>query len=625
VFAAGLTPIADGDIFWHLAGGRQMVQDRAWLRVDPFSVSALGRPWIDVHWLFQLGAYATYCLGDLRALVLAKAALTTAGALGLLYLVEREAGRRLRLPFALALVAALFAARHLLLVRPVILTVLFITAFLLVLERFRHHGRWQTLLVLPALQIFWVNCQGLAPIGLVLVAASLLGALVSGGRSAFVAERGPGGWRPLAVVLGLCAAASFITPYGTAAALLPVRLLLRITPAGANVFAREVAENIPPFVLARTAPGQIAGLPVYLGCLAVAFVLARRGLRLSRLLLVAIFTILALMANRNILLLYWIATPLMALEVAPTLVALAQAAARRARAAPSILFGLGVAALAALDGVAVLAAVREPALAVPTPFRFPTESTLRLAGRPGQAAVFTADHQGGYLIWTSFPRYRPYLDTRLILRTGEEFAEYLDLLAHPERFDAFQARHHFGYAVLPTAYPDRYLGLAQHLASRPDWTLLFTDGSEALFAYRASEPGVDLGARETTRSLLASLAERYGQSPVLLAAARVNLARLDLVLGHGDEAENILVAMPDPAARALHGRCRLVAGDLDGAETIARALLEGDADDVASLNLLALVALARGDPPAAASAVRRALRADPFDAEARAMLERLRQ
>jgi hypothetical protein len=625
VFAAGLTPIADGDIFWHLAAGRQLLQERAWLSADPFSVSALGRPWIDVHWLFQLGAYAIYRLGDLRALVLAKAALTTAGALGMLHLVEQEAGRRLRLPFALALVAALFAARHLLLVRPVVVTLLFVTAFLLVLARFRQHGRPRTLLALPALQILWVNCQGLAPIGLALVAASLLGALASRDRSAFVAERGPGGWRPLAWVLGLCVVASFITPYGAAGALLPVRLFLRITPAGANVFAREVAENIPPFVLARSAPGQIAGLPLYLGCLAVAFALARRGLHLSRLLLVAIFTTLALMANRNILLLYWVATPLMALEVAPALLALTQAAARRVRAAPLILLGLGVTALAALDGVAALAAAREPTLAAPTPFRFPTESARRLVARPGQGPVFTADHQGGYLIWTGFPRYRPYLDTRLILRTGDEFAEYLDLLAHPERFDAFQERHHFAYAVLPTGYPDRYLGLAQHLASSPAWTLIFTDGSEALFAHRTGEPGVDLGARETTQSLLAALAERHGQSPVLLAAARVNLAKLDLVLGHADEAEHILVAMPDPAARALYARCRLVAGDLDGAEIIARALLESDADDVASLNLLALVALARGDQPAALSAIRRALHVDPFDAEARALLEQLRQ
>ena len=48
-FLAALGPIADGDIYWHLAAGRRMLQDHALLRVDPFTLSAAGRPWIDVH------------------------------------------------------------------------------------------------------------------------------------------------------------------------------------------------------------------------------------------------------------------------------------------------------------------------------------------------------------------------------------------------------------------------------------------------------------------------------------------------------------------------------------------------------------------------------------------------
>src|SRR4051794_6894620 len=213
VVAAGLTPVADGDIFWHLAAGRRMVETGHFLRTDPFSLSAAGRPWIDVHWLFQLGTYAVHALGGLRALVLVKTALTTIGAVALWWLVGREAPR-LRLALAVAMGAALVAARHLLLVRPVVLTLVFLASFLIVLESFRRSGRWRRLLVLPALQVAWVNCQGLAPLGLAVVAAALLGALAGGGRSPFGEERGPAGWRPLAWVLGLCGLASLVTPYG---------------------------------------------------------------------------------------------------------------------------------------------------------------------------------------------------------------------------------------------------------------------------------------------------------------------------------------------------------------------------------------------------------------------------
>jgi hypothetical protein len=77
---ASLTPIADGDIFWHLAAGREMVHRRAWLRTDPFTLSAHGRPWVDVHWLFQLLVYGIHASRGLAGVVIAKALVVAARA-----------------------------------------------------------------------------------------------------------------------------------------------------------------------------------------------------------------------------------------------------------------------------------------------------------------------------------------------------------------------------------------------------------------------------------------------------------------------------------------------------------------------------------------------------------------
>ena len=74
--------MADSDIWWHLSAGREMLRTGAILRSDPFSLGALGRPWIDVHWLFQLASYGGFRLGGLGALVAAKALLVAAGAVG---------------------------------------------------------------------------------------------------------------------------------------------------------------------------------------------------------------------------------------------------------------------------------------------------------------------------------------------------------------------------------------------------------------------------------------------------------------------------------------------------------------------------------------------------------------
>jgi hypothetical protein len=592
-----------------------MVETGGLLRVDPFSISALGRPWIDVHWLFQLGAYAVHRAGGLLGLVLAKSALLALGGFVLWRVVERE-DPRLRLPFALAGGGALLVARHLLPVRPGILTLLFLAISFAWLEGFRRTGKARPLVLLPLLQVVWTNVQGLSALGPALAGAYLVGAAATGALGArrwFPFEREAMPWRPLALACAGCAAAMFVSPHGLDAALLPLELLRRITP-GASLFAAEVAENIPPFVLERTAPEQIGHFKWYLAGLALSFALGRRRLLLSRLLLVAALVVLALMANRNVVLLYWLGTPIAMMNLAPALDRL------RGRVAMATA-ALGGAAALGLAALAIAAVAREPSLGAPTPFRFPTESARVLAARLGGGKLFAPDHQGGYLIWTLHPRYRPYLDTRLVLRTADEFAEYLALLDHPERFDAFQARHGFDHVVLPTGYPDRYLGLVKHLSGSPDWTLVYTDGSEALFAYRTSDPPVDLGARATTEALLAGLAARHAGA--VLTAARLHLAKLDLLLGHLDQARYVLAPMTDRGARGLLARCYLLAGDAANAETLARSLLAAHPDDVASMNLMALIAFGRGQSAEGLGWLRRALQEDPFDAEARALLERM--
>ena len=173
---------------------------------------------------------------------------------------------------------------------------------------------------------------------------------------------------------------------------------------------------------------------------------------------------------------------------------------------PPAAFAVAVALVATGLGLAVRA---ETPLGQPAPFRVPEASAP--GGSPptpgGQGRVFAADHYGGYLIWALYPRARPYIDTRLVLRTADEYAEFLGLLDHPERWAAFAARTGFDHVVLPTAFPDRYLGLIQHLYGSPDWRLIYTDGSEVLFARadspaasHAGRPGIPPGHRRNPRS-----------------------------------------------------------------------------------------------------------------------------
>ncbi|HZM70831.1 MAG TPA: hypothetical protein VFB95_10755, partial [Candidatus Cryosericum sp.] len=48
-----LTQLAEVDLFWHLLGGRTILEQGKVPRVDDFTYTSAGRPWIDLHWLFQ--------------------------------------------------------------------------------------------------------------------------------------------------------------------------------------------------------------------------------------------------------------------------------------------------------------------------------------------------------------------------------------------------------------------------------------------------------------------------------------------------------------------------------------------------------------------------------------------
>jgi Flp pilus assembly protein TadD len=629
--SAGLAAAADGDIWWHLAAGREIWARGDWLMSDPFSSGAAGRPWIDVHWLFQLGVYAVYSQFGLAGLVACKCLLVGGGAVALL---DAVGGQRLaawtRPLLVTLLVAALVAARSLLLVRPVIVTLVCAALFFRELERFRTDPAPVRIARLALVQLVWSNCQGLSAIGPALVGAYAAAAGLDaawGDRTfwPFAREVASGPLRcfgRLLMAVAACVSASLATPFGWRGAALSAALFERLVPGQENVYARNVAENVPPFLFERWSGGELWHLPWGFALLAVALLAGGRRLCLSHALLLLGFGGLALLANRNVLLFYWVASPIGALHLAGAARQLAvRMGASRGR---RVVLGANALALTGVLAVSSVAAAREPNLAQPSPFRVPVESARQLAELPGEGALFAADHYGGFLIWQLYPRFRPYIDTRLVLRSPAEFAEYLALADEPERFDAFQRKHGFCCVVLPSAYPDRYLGLIGHLYASPDWKLVYTDGSEVLFLRsELATSGWDLAAAPTTDQVMDRLATRYAGQPELLAAARSSLATLLIVVGQSGQAERVLSAMRSDEADALLARARFAAGDLEGARAVAERKLARDADDVRSLSLLSQIALTQGDLAHGLSLAQRALRLDPFDAEATSILDRL--
>jgi tetratricopeptide (TPR) repeat protein len=629
--------VMDTDIWWHLAAGRVMVEERRWIFADPFAADTLGRPWVDVHWLFQVLVYLLHRWGGIAALVVAKITLVGLGVgLGVRSLCTRLP-RPLWLPAALTVVAMLYPARHLMLARPTVFTLLAMTLMLLILERVRRedHLTWAFLLI--PLQVAWANLQGLYLLG-----PALLGCFVAGHAAAvWMATRVSRPVQPTAlsrrVLLGLTALlplmvlSSAITPYGLHGLRLPFILFGRIDAVGGQVFSREVSENLAPWLLERTTPGELSAFKWLAALVFLSFLpaFARGFAALPKLFLAGLFFGLALLANRNTLLFLWIAGPI----VVENLAALLPAASARDRRAGWLRRGLALAAVVgfvALGWGRTLEARGEPPIRALAPFRVPEQAVDRFQslGLPA-GPIFCSDRYGGYLTWRLYPKNQPMMDGRLVLRSAQSYAEHLALGEHPENFDSYRQRYGIRTVIVPTAYPDRFLPLVVWLNRQPAWRLLYTDGTQTLFAL--DEEGalrdreLDLTAPDTVRAILSELEVRYRSQPLIHDRARLHLARLLAEIGSTGPADELLAALPGTTAAALRARVAYWAGDSARAEAMAESLLASQPNEIESLCLLALLSRERGEPQRALSLVQQALDVDPFRPLATQILARIRR
>ena len=619
--------LMDTDIWWHLAAGRLMVKEHRLLFADPFAADTLGVAWVNIHWLFQVLVFLLHRLGGIAAIVVAKVVLIGLGVgLGVRALCARLA-RPLWLPAAATVAGMLYPARHLMLARPTIFTLVAITLMLMIVGRVRREGRLRWALLLIPVQVFWANVQGLYLLGPAVVACFVVGDAVAAAIGTRVPSLRPAPprrtWLGLAALVPVLVLASAATPYGLQGLRLPFLLLGRIDAVAGQVFSRQVSENVAPWLLERTAPGVLSAFKWLAALTFLSFLPARR-LALERLCLATGVFALALMANRNVLLFLWVAGPIVAENLA------AWSRPRSGHWLSRLLLVGASIGLVAMVVARAREARGEPAIDELALFRVPEQAVDRfLSDRLPAGPIFCSDRYGGYLSWRLYPNGRPMMDGRLVLRSAQQYSEHLALGEHPENFDAYRRRHGIRSVILPTAYPDGFLPLVAWLYRQPSWRLLFTDGTQTLFVHdedgQWSGRGLDLTAPQTVAEIRRELATRYGSWTLIHDQARLHLARLLAEVGATGPADELLARLPGTTAAALRARVAYKAGDTERAEQMARALLARQPNDIESLCLLALLSRERGEPQEALALVKRALEGDPFHPLARQILDQIQR
>lgn len=402
----GLRRLGDNSLFLHARTGIDMVRTGSIPRVDPYSFTARGRPWVVQSWLPEATYGVAHRLAGFTAIRLEHGFLYAL----LAWLLARRARTGSPARTALAAALALGVGVAYWSPRPLAFGLVAFAVTVTIVEERR--SPW---LLVPVVWV-WVNSHGSFPLGATWLVLVAVGQWLDGRREA--APRRPPVLPWLAAFLaGL--AASLVNPLGPRLLVFPLTLLEK------REAFRHVVEWRP---LDLGSPTGLFSLAVLIAAVGV-LVRARQRLGWHDLLPAGALVLLGLLAQRNL--------PVAAVALAPVLGRALQApegaasGAATGEAAPlhMVLAGL-LGALALLFAAGV---VREPPLDLQG---YPVKA-LELAREQGPLRrLVTDDVAAGYVILVHGRHAGVFIDDRVDLYPVRVTADYLRLAdGHPRAAD----------------------------------------------------------------------------------------------------------------------------------------------------------------------------------------------
>lgn len=439
----------DGDVSWHIAAGRWILENRSLPRVDPFSFTMAGQPWLAIEWGSEIIYAAAYDLAGYAGLAAVAALAVAALAAVLFWHLCKRLGP---VGLLVALTAFYLVIVPFVMARPHLLALPILALWTVVLLRSRDRAGDPPFALLP-LMVLWANIHGSFIFGLVVAAAVALDVLAGAGWDRRVLMR----W----LAFGLASVvASLLTPYGLAGFLHPLSI--------------STMENLPSIGEWRASSPEVTPLFYAVLLAGLAGLLVKRPRFTAGELLLLLFALaMAFWHVRHQAVFIILAV----LLVAPRLGHVPAGATPLFETARERRLALAGAAAAAIAILAVRASIPlvpqdgkgRPASAIAA---IPPE----LRDRP----VFNEYSFGGPLILAGV---RPYIDGRADMYGDQFLARYLKVVNGDFReFDAVARQYGIDWTMMP---PQSLL--AKELDRRPDWKRLYAGKFAAIHARTAAQ------------------------------------------------------------------------------------------------------------------------------------------
>lgn len=245
MFLLCITPLMDTDFWWHLRTG-QLIWERGEVpRTDWYLFTDFDRPWIDLHWGFELLITALYSLGGVSLVTVVKACVLTTTVAISWFAVGKELPAWVRAVIWIPAVICITGRGY---ERPEMLSQLFLAMWLWIAFRVETRPKW--IWALPAIQVVWINCHALFVLGLV------VGGCYAVDYAIRKAANGRFGLEPVPAALtlatvaaagGACGLAALVNPYFIEGALFPL-VLYRKFSVEQEFYSARIGEFQRPFL-----------------------------------------------------------------------------------------------------------------------------------------------------------------------------------------------------------------------------------------------------------------------------------------------------------------------------------------------------------------------------------------
>jgi hypothetical protein len=363
------------------------------------------------------------------------------------------------------------------LARPHIFSLFLFVIIYYYLEQFQS-GHIQTLYFFPLLILFWVNLHGGFISGFILISVYLIGNLVK-----FILSRDEAKklyrqkTKVLTLTLLACLFVSLINPYGLEVMLYPMKLISQ------GSIIDYIAEfQSPNFHHLLLVPSKY-----FLLLMILLIGILKKNLDVIEILLIILFANMALFSQRFI--------PLFCIVAAPIFVRNAQWIFNQTKSRFIVLFQRRSDDICLMDASAsgylwVVVGILIMTLAVATnriehkfdESRKPVEAVNFLKKVSLKGNMFNDDEFGDYIIYSAYPQYKVFIDSRVDMYGVDQFKDYLTMVYFKPGWEKIIEKYKINWIILNS---DSIL--SRYLMERKDWRLIYSDRVANIFVRDISE------------------------------------------------------------------------------------------------------------------------------------------